>query len=337
MEDLTNKLNQAFWKKRKVFITGSTGLLGYWVTKYLNSIGTNLTILLRRDFNELPKIFQSDFKNISVVKGAVEDQRIINSTIKNNKIDTVFHFAAQTNTPRAFDNPISTFQTNIQGAWNVLEACRTSATVNTIIFPSSDKAYRDDAPLPYTEDSPLGGWHPYNASKSCADILAQSYYKSYNLPLCITRCGNLFGGGDLSTKRLIPSTIISAIQKKTVTLRSSGKFTRDFLYVEDGALATILLAEKMKNKKIHGEAFNFSYESPITVLSVVKNILDRMQVQSRLVVQNQNLKEVKSQYLSSKKAKKVLNWKPIFTLESGLDRTIEWYKSHLNYDFYEQN
>jgi CDP-glucose 4,6-dehydratase len=175
-------------------------------------------------------------------------------------------------------NPVSTFETNIQGTWNLLEACRRSPGVRSIVVASFDKAYGDQEILPYDEDTPLQGQHPYDVSKSCADLIAHAYAKTYNLPVAITRCGNFFGGGDLNWNRIVPGTVRSVVRGERPVIRSDGHFVRDYFYVEDGAAAYMLLAEQLYLRpELRGQAFNFSYESQVTVLCLAKEILRAMQ------------------------------------------------------------
>lgn len=321
-------MKKKFWKNHRVFITGNTGLLGYWVTKYLVESGASVTALVH---SRVPRPFIDTFSKADVIKGSIIDYKKILSILKKKRIETVFHLAAQTISPTANKNPIFTFETNIEGTWVILEACRQVKSIERIIIASSDKAYAEDEKLPYTEKSRLAGIRPYSVSKTCADYIASAYYHSYNLPLCITRCGNFFGGGDLLFSRLAPSVIRSGLLNKELIIRSDGKFERDFFYVEDGMLATVQLAEKMsQNKKIIGEAFNFSYGEPIRVLDFVQKILDRMGSKTRPRVLNQATNEIRSQYMSADKAKKILGWKPQYTLDMGIDKTVDWYKELFN-------
>lgn len=322
-------MNDSFWKNRNVFITGATGLLGFWITSCLVEHGANVVVLVRKS---IPEPFKDTFSKTKVIKGNVTDYEKILSALKDNRIETVFHLAAQTISPVANKNPLDTFETNIKGTWIVLEACRNTKTIGRIVVASSDKAYGEDEDLPYTEDSSLTAKRPYTVSKSCADLIAQSYFATYNLPICITRCGNFFGGGDLLFDRLVPSVIKAALFNKELVIRSDGKYTRDFFYVEDGALATIELAEAMNNKNILGNAFNFSTENPLTVLEFIEIILKKMKSKITPKVLGEPLNEVRNQYLSSKKAREVLKWKPQFSFGEGVERTINWYKNYFKGD-----
>jgi len=227
-------------------------------------------------------------------------------------------------------NPVSTLETNIQGTWNLLEACRRSQTVKQIVLASSDKAYGDHESLPYEEDTPLQGTHPYDMSKSCADLIGQAYAKTYNLPVAITRCGNFYGGGDLNWNRIVPGTIRSVLRGQRPVIRSDGQYVRDYFYVEDGAAAYTLLAEKLAaDPNLAGRAFNFSNETQTTVLELVNKILALMKSKLEPEIRNEATNEIRHQYLSAARARDQLKWQPLFTLEAGLRKTIEWYKEFL--------
>jgi CDP-glucose 4,6-dehydratase len=246
------------------------------------------------------------------------------------EIDTVFHLAAQTIVGVAHRNPVSTFETNIQGTWALLEACRRSPRVKSIVVASSDKAYGDQERLPYDEDTPLQGQHPYDVSKSCADLIAHSYAVSYGLPVAITRCGNFYGGGDLNWNRLVPGTIRSVLHGERPVIRSDGTLVRDYFYVEDGVGANVRLAEALRtNPELAGEGFNFSNEIQVTVLDLVRRILAHMGSSLEPDVRNVASHEIKHQYLSAAKARRMLDWSPSFELDAGLERTVSWYRDFL--------
>ncbi len=246
------------------------------------------------------------------------------------EVDTVFHLAAQTIVGIANLNPLSTFESNIQGTWNVLEACRRSPRVKSIIVASSDKAYGDQETLPYSEDTPLQGRHPYDVSKSCADLITQAYGKTYDLPVAVTRCGNFFGGGDLNWNRIVPGTIRSASRGERPVVRSDGQSVRDYFYVEDGAAAYMLLAERLaENRELRGSGFNFSNELQINVAELVEKILERMNCPLKPDIRNEASNEIRHQWLSAERSRQILGWSPLFTLDEGLDRTIRWYKDFL--------
>ena len=314
-----------YWKNKNVFITGATGFLGSWLTKYLLEENSNITALVR-DWIPKSKLISDDSINkINIVRGNIEDYLLIERIINEYEINMVFHIAAQTIVGIANNNPLSTFESNIKGTWNILEACRKSPNVKKVIVASSDKAYGDQEILPYSESTPLIGRHPYDVSKSCADLICRSYYETYNLPVCVTRCGNFYGGGDLNFNRIIPGTIRSILNNEPPVIRSDGSFIRDYFYIEDAVLAYLLLEEKMDDESLHGEAFNFSNEIQITVLDLVNKIIDLMDSNLKPVILNEASNEIKHQYLSAKKAKDLLGWKSEYNLNIGLQKTISYY------------
>jgi len=315
-----------FWKSRNVFITGCTGLLGSHLTQFLVERQANV-IGLVRDLVPKSNLIQTGvYDEINIVRGCVEDFFTVERALNEYEIDTVFHLAAQTIVGTANRNPLSTFESNIKGTWCVLEACRRVPIVKRIVLASSDKAYGEQEKLPYEETAPLKGSHPYDVSKSCADLLAYAYYDTYKLPVCVTRCGNFYGPGDLNFNRIVPGTIRSVLNNEPPTIRSDGTFIRDYFYVKDAALAYMHLAEKMGDPKIHGEAFNFSNELQVTVLELTNKILKLMdRVALKPIILDQAEHEIKHQYLSSKKAREMLKWKPKYNLDDALKETIEWY------------
>jgi CDP-glucose 4,6-dehydratase len=268
---------------------------------------------------------------VKVVRGDVADQALLERVLGEFEIDTVLHLAAQTIVGIANENPISTFETNIRGTWSLLEACRRRPRVRQIVLASSDKAYGAHEQLPYDESAPLLGRHPYDVSKACSDLIGQAYAATYDLSLAITRCGNFYGGGDLNWNRLVPGTIRSILRGQAPIIRSDGQFIRDYFYVEDGAAAYTLLAECLAaSPQIRGQAFNFSNETQVTVVEIVRRILQLMNSTLEPVIQNIASHEIRRQYLCAAKARTMLNWKPLFTLDQGLERTIAWYRRFLN-------
>ncbi|MEH7674292.1 GDP-mannose 4,6-dehydratase [Bacillus pumilus] len=315
-----------FWNGKNVFVTGCTGLLGSYLVKELIDQGANVTGLVR---DQVPRsnLYQgSQFEKMNVVQGALEDMQTIERALGEYEIDTVFHLAAQAIVGVANRHPVSTFEANILGTWNVLEACRRQPLIKRVIVASSDKAYGDQEQLPYDEDMPLNGKHPYDVSKSCADLISHTYYNTYGLPVCITRCGNLYGGGDLNFNRIIPQTIQLVLEGEAPEIRSDGTFIRDYFYIEDAVKAYLLLAEKMEEKGLAGEAFNFSNEIQLTVLELVDKILKAMGSELKPRILNQGTHEIKHQYLSAEKARKLLDWKPDYSIDEGLEKTIKWYR-----------
>lgn len=322
-------MSDRFWKDKNVFVTGCTGLLGSWLTKALIERDANVIGLIR-DLVPKSNLNWSGFNDkINIIRGEIEDYFLLERTINEYEVDTVFHLAAQTIVTIANRNPLSTFEANIKGTWNILEACRRNPLVKRIIVASSDKAYGDQEKLPYNEVTPLEGRHPYDVSKSCADLLCRTYFETYKLPVCVTRCGNFYGGGDLNFNRIVPGAIRSIFNSERPIIRSDGTFIRDYFYIEDAVEAYLLLAEKMEDKKIHGEAFNFSNEIQVTVLELVEKIIESMGSDLKPKILNETTNEIKHQYLSAEKAKRILDWKPRYTLEEALQRTKEWYRKFL--------
>lgn len=320
----------SFWLDRPTLVTGATGLIGGWLVKRLLEQGADVVCLVR---DWVPQsVFVSDelMNRVKVVRGDVNDQALMERTLGEYEIDTVIHLAAQTIVGIANRNPVSTFETNIAGTWRLLEACRRSPAIKQIVVASSDKAYGEHEKLPYNEDAPLQGRHPYDASKSCADLIAQTYGATYKLPVAITRCGNFYGGGDLNWNRIVPGTIRSVLRGQRPIIRSDGQFIRDYFYAEDGAVANMVLAEKLaENRGLSGEAFNFSNEIQVTVLELVGRILKLMNSDLEPDVRNEATNEIRHQYLSAAKAKRMLDWQPLFTLDEALQRTIDWYQDFL--------
>lgn len=315
-----------YWTDKNVFVTGATGLLGSWLVKALVDSNANVVCLIRDIVPKSNLYLNGYYKKVVMVNGCLEDYFLIERTLNEYEMDTIFHLGAQTIVGTANRSPIGTFESNIKGTWNVLEAARSSKLIERIIIASSDKAYGEQEKLPYIEDMPLKGGHIYDVSKSCADLVAQSYYYTYGLPIGITRCGNFYGGGDLNFNRVIPGTTKSVLNNERPVIRSDGKYIRDYIYILDAVEAYLFLAEKLDNPAIRG-AFNFSNESQVTVLDVVKMILKLMNREDlEPLILNEAKGEIKHQYLSAGKAREMLGWKPKYDLEKGLKETIEWYK-----------
>jgi CDP-glucose 4,6-dehydratase len=323
-------MTSSFWLDRPTFVTGATGLVGGWLVKRLVAAGADIVCLVRDWVPQSELVASGLLEKVRVVRGDVRDQTLLERILGEYDIDSVIHLAAQTIVGTANRNPVSTFETNIGGTWNLLEACRRSPLVRQIVIASSDKAYGDQLQLPYSEETPLQGKHPYDVSKSCADLITQAYAHTYNLPVAITRCGNFYGGGDLNWNRIIPGTIRSTLRGQRPVIRSDGNYIRDYFYVEDGAQAYMLLTEALASRpELRGQAFNFSNELTVTVLELVRRILELMHSELEPDIRNETTNEIREQVLSAGKAREILDWKPLFTLEGGLNRTIDWYKTFL--------
>ena len=320
-------MSSGTWLDRPALVTGGTGLVGSWLTRRLSEAGADIVCLVRDWVPQSELVRSGTLADVKVVRGDVCDREVIERILGEYEINTVFHLAAQTIVGIANRNPISTFESNIAGTWNVLEACRRSPTVKAVVIASSDKAYGDQEILPYSESTPLEGRHPYDVSKSCSDLISQAYGHTYRLPVAITRCGNFYGGGDLNWNRIVPGTIRSVLRGERPVIRSDGQFIRDYFYVEDGAAAYMLLAERLlENPRLAGEAYNFSNEIQVTVTELVTLILEKMESSLEPDIRNEASNEIRHQYLSAERARKELGWHPLFTLPEGLERTIAWYR-----------
>lgn len=317
-----------FWTDRPVLVTGATGLVGGWVLRRLLEEDADVVCLVRDWVPGSELLTSGMIDRVVTVRGDLCDQPLLERALGEYEIDTVFHLAAQTIVPIANRNPVSTFESNIRGTWSLLEAVRRSPNVKQAVVASSDKAYGSAEELPYTEKTPLEGRYPYDVSKSCADLLAQSYACTWNTPVVISRCGNFYGGGDLNWNRIVPGTVRAGIRGRSPVIRSDGTPVRDYFYVEDGAAAYLLLAEKLADDRdLIGEAFNFSNEEQVSVLEMAERILNTMGVDLEPVVEGGASREIDHQYLDASRASRVLGWKPLFSLEQGLDRTIQWYRN----------
>lgn len=322
-------MKESFWRNKRVLITGYEGFLGSHLTKTLLEHKAKIFALDIKTHRKETLLCTKDYARFKVIRGSVEDFSLLKRIINKNNIKFVFHLAAQALVSDCLKNPRRAFSTNIQGTWNILEACRQAKSIRALIIASSDKAYGISNRLPYKEDDSLVGCYPYDVSKSCADLLAKSYYASFKLPVCVTRCGNIFGPGDFHFSRIVPDTIRAAISDKTLLIRSDGSFTRDYIFVEDVVNGYISLAEKMIKNKISGQAFNFSNEKPISVLELVGAVYKACGKKPMFKILNIVRCEITRQYLSAAKARRLLGWKPRYSLKKGLRKTAQWYAQYL--------
>jgi len=319
-----------FWQDRRVFVTGASGLIGSWLVEKLLSYNADVIILLRDWVHGSRLMHEKLIDRVTVVRGDLSDPKLLERILCEYEIKSVIHLAAQTIVPIANQNPLSTFESNIAGTWNLLEACRLVKSVSSVVIASSDKAYGDAPNLPYTETMPLNAVYPYDVSKACADMIGLSYAKSFNLPIAITRCGNFFGGGDLNWNRIIPGTIRAVVRGIQPVIRSDGSLVRDYIYVEDAVSAYLTLSHNLTtNQNLSGEAFNFSNESQLNSLDLVNKILHYMNSDLKPIIQGENSGEIKAQYLDSSKAHHLLDWQAEFGLNDGLQKTIMWYQKFL--------
>jgi len=324
--------NNNFWQKRNVLVTGGNGFIGGALSRELVGQSANVTLIVR----DWPKLGALEFLGlegkVNIVKGSVADLEFILRILAEYDIDAVFHLAAQAIVKIANSSPLSTFESNIKGTWTILEACRQFPQVKRIVVASSDKAYGDQKQLPYTEDTPLLGLSPYDASKACADILARSFYHTYKLPLAVTRCANTYGEGDLNISRVIPAVIISGLKGESPVINNNGISIRDFLYIKDAVSAYLLLAQALDRKEIQGQPYNFGLNKPVTMLDLANLILllvGRSDIKPKVISECKTSAEIDQQSVSFEKAKTELGWEPKWSLEQGLKETINWYKEHL--------
>jgi CDP-glucose 4,6-dehydratase len=319
-----------FWQDRPVLVTGGTGLLGSWLVPALQAEGARVVALVRDLVPDALLETSGDRARCVTVLGDVRDGDLLERVLAEHEIDAVFHLAAQTIVEHALRSPLGTFRSNVEGTWELLDACRRTGRPSRIVVASSDKAYGTQPDLPYREDQPLHGLHPYDVSKSCTDLIAQTYANTYDLPVVVTRCGNLYGGGDLNFNRLVPGTIRDALAGRRPVLRSDGSPLRDYIYVEDAADAYVRLAERAHEPGIRGEAWNFSTETPLTALELTHRLLaacGRPDLEPDIRATATH--EIPAQHLSAQKARERLGWWPRYGLEEGFRRTVRWYASYL--------
>ena len=320
--------SEGFWGRKRVFVTGATGLVGSWLIRELMRAGADVVALVR-DWDPRSELVRSGLiARTAVVSGRLEDLAALERALVEHEIDTVFHLGAQTIVGAALRNPLETFESNIRGTYNVLEACRRHTDlVERVVVASSDKAYGTSDHLPYTEAMPPLGRYPYDVSKSCADLIAQAYHHTYGVPVAIARCGNIYGGGDLNWSRVIPGTIRSLHFGTRPVVRSDGSYTRDYVYVEDAVAAYMRMAEMLDRAEVQGQPFNFGPDEPRSVQQVVatlSRIMNREDLEPEL--RNGAQAEIRHQHLNADKARRVLAWRPQFSFEQGVSRSILWYR-----------
>jgi CDP-glucose 4,6-dehydratase len=331
VEVMSNTPSGEYWSGKRVLVTGATGMVGAWLTRWLVDAGA-YTVAFISDTDPQSELIRSGYINrVAVMNGRLENYDDIERAINNQEVDTIFHLGAQPIVGAADRSPRHTFESNIQGTWNLLDSARVlNGLVKRIIVASSDKAYGTQPVLPYTEDMSLNGDHPYEVSKSCTDLISTTYARTYGLPVTIARCGNIYGGGDLNWNRIVPGTFRSLLRGEQPILRSDGTFIRDYLHVDDIVSAYLLLGESTDKPELAGQGFNFSDESPLTVMQIYKAICEAAgKPDENPNILNAAAGEIKDQYLDSTKAHEVLGWHASVSLSEGLSKSFDWYKTLL--------
>jgi CDP-glucose 4,6-dehydratase len=317
------------WSDRSVFVTGAYGLLGSWLARGLVARDARVTVLKRDHVPASALVIEGTERLVNVVHGDVRDAGLLDRALGEYEVDTVFHLAAQTIVGVANRGPASTFETNIRGTWALLEACRRAGIPRTVVA-SSDKAYGPHHELPYREDFPLQPCFPYDVSKAAADLIARSYWHTFGLPVAVTRCANLYGGGDFNFSRLVPEAVVAAIERRAPMVRSDGTPERDFLYVEDAVAAYLAVCDLLDEGRAGGEAFNAGSGEPHSVLEVVELVCALAGTGMAPDVRGAGTPpgEIDRQWLDSSKLRAAAGWEPRIGLEDGLRRTIAWYRRH---------
>ena len=318
------------WTGRSVLVTGAGGFVGSWLTRALVERGASVGCLLLPEEAATKLAGHGVLDAVTVVRADLVDLDGVSAAVAGHGHDAVFHLAAQAIVGIANAAPLRTLQTNIEGTWNVLEACRTSG-VERIVVASSDKAYGDQDVLPYTEDMPLAAVYPYDASKACADILARSYARTFGLRLAVTRMANIYGGADANESRIVPGTVKALLAGEEPLIRSDGSPERDYMHVDDAVAAFLTLAEQLQVEGVAGEAFNFGTNAPVSVLALVELIIagcGRPDIRPKVLSPTKLHGEIDRQYLDSSKARRVLGWEARTNLSEGIEKTIAWYSAH---------
>lgn len=321
---------EASWKNRLVLVTGITGFVGSALGARLVALGARVVGLV---WDEEPTSILEGTgleSRVTVVRGSLEDAALLKGTVAEHAPEVVYHLGGQAIVGAANQEPLRTFRTNIEGTWNLLEACRDTRHVRLVVVSSSDKAYGSHTDLPYREDLPLQPQHPYDVSKACADLLARCYAATWGLPVVVTRFANIYGPGDLNFSRLVPGTVRAALEGRRPVIRSDGSPERDYVYIEDAVDLYLRLAEAIEDTR--GEVFNAGHGVPVRVLDLVRLILElagRPDLAPEILGAGTPTGEIDRQWLDAAKAKRVLGWQPRVGLAEGLRRTIAWYRDAL--------
>jgi len=328
VDSIGSSKNRDFWRARPVLVTGAGGFVASWLCEALVGAGANVVGIIRDSAGERLLRLHGIADRMNLVHGSIADFALVERAINEYDVDTCFHLAAQAIVGVANRSPLSTFESNIKGTWNLLEACRLSKTITRVVIASSDKAYGDQPLLPYREDTSLRGRYPYDASKVCTDVLARCYAATYDLPVTVTRCANIYGGADFNWSRLIPGTIRSVLLDEDPVIRSDGTPERDYLYVTDAVAAYLTLGQHAPEAGVRGNAFNFGSNHPVSVLALVEQILVMAGSKRRPRILGQAKGEIDCQYLDSTLARQTLGWSPQIELDEGLRCTVAWYADY---------
>lgn len=311
---------------KKILVTGGTGFVGGHLVDALIKRGASVVVPYRSIDPYSYFTAQNLASKVTMVVADVKDEMRIFDIISKYEIEYIFHLAALAIVPIAYINPLETIATNVLGTTHILEAARNLHGVKCVIIASSDKAY-GKSKREYVEEDALRGDHPYEASKSAADIISRSYAKTYDLPVVVTRFGNIYGEGDLHFDRIIPGSLKAAITNETLSLRSDGTFIRDYVYVKDVVDGYLFLADHIE--KIHGEAYNISSGESMTVKDVIKTIerLINKRIPYKIVNNQQN--EIPYQHLNYKKIQK-LGWMPKWNFDNSVSQVYSWYQEYIS-------
>jgi len=318
----------AFWKNRSVLVTGGAGFIGYALATALVRKGARVFVLDVKP--SLPSFTFGAYdarKKISYVRGSITSKKTVDKILKGRKIKTVFHLAAEAIVSKANKNPLRALEANARGTWVLLESARHTGSVREIVVASSDKAYGAHDKLPYREEAALQGLNPYDCSKSCADLIAQMYAHAFWMPITVARCGNVYGPGDTHWTRLIPDSFRCSAKGRVLDIRSDGSYRRDWIYIDDIVDAYLVLARKTQQHA--GEAFNIGNNKPLTVLQILSHV-KRTMPDLRYQILNTARNEIRNQYLDSRKAIRLLKWRPRTSLASGVQNTAAWYAQYFS-------
>jgi CDP-glucose 4,6-dehydratase len=327
------------WSQCSVLVTGASGFVGSRLVQRLIDAGAHVSCFVRHNDPASP-LWNSDLLNdVTIINGRLEDYTSIKAAVAENQFDAVFHLGAQAIVSVGSRDPLGTFESNIAGTYNLLEACRLyGASINRIIVASSDKAYGECDAGAYQEHMALAARNPYDVSKSCADLVAQSYFHTYKMPIAIARCGNIFGPGDLHWSRLVPGTIRSLLRGERPIIRSDGTLVRDYLFVEDAVSGYLALAQWLQDKQSdHQHAFNFSSNHPMNVLAMtalLQHACGRCDLAP--VIERKAAGEIQNQQLDCSRAHSILNWRPVVALADAIEKTVSWYATYLNRNIHDR-